>query len=95
MAQSAAATQPLPDFWDLLRKYVARLDEEAAKVTSDSEMNALVKKWRGPNGVLDEIRADPLFSRAKPSAQRIFVDVISNRIGQVEQEWNIWRSLFE
>ncbi len=86
----------LPDFWGLLQQYVARLDEDAARVQSDAQMNALVTRWFDPKaGVLEKIKVEPFFANTKPSAQRIFMDTMMNRVRQVERDWQIWRSLYE
>jgi hypothetical protein len=91
------ATQTFPDFWGFLQQCITRLDEEVAKVESEAQMKALVTRWLDPQGgVLEKLKADPFFAMAKQSAQRVFMDVMRNRVRQVEREWQeIWRSLYE
>ena len=91
------ATQAFLDSWIFLQQCITRLDEEAAKVESEAQMKALITRWLDPQGgVLEKIKADPSFARAKPSLQRIFMDTMGNRVRQVEREWQeIWRSLYE
>ena len=87
----------LHDFWGFLQEKIAALNEESARVQSDSDMKNLLDRWTNKeNGVLAKLENDPFFARAKPSARQIFMDVMWNRVRQVEREWrDIWRSLHE
>jgi len=87
----------LPDFWGYLQQSLARLDMDAAQVISDDQMKTLIVKWLDEkNGILKEIKCDPIFAAAKPNAQRVFIEMMMNRLFQVDQAWReIWRSLYE
>jgi hypothetical protein len=91
------ARQPLPDFWDFLQQYIARLNEEARKVKFDMEMEALVGRWltQADNGVLQKIKSAPFFLAAEPKYQCVFMKTMTDRVHQVRREWQEVRSLFE
>jgi hypothetical protein len=91
------AAKLAPDFWSFLQQTIAKLDEESARVQSDSDMKNLLDRWLQPEtGVLAKLEADPFFAMARPSARQIFMDMLQNRVRQVEREWReIWRSLHE
>jgi hypothetical protein len=91
-----ATARTLPDFWGFLQEKIATLNEESAKVQSDSDMKNLLDRWLHPqSGVLAKLEDDPSFALARPSAQQIFMAMMRNRVRQVEHEWDIWRSLHE
>ena len=87
----------VPDFWGFLQQCEARLNREASEVQSDAEMKTLVSRWLNPSsGVLERMKDDRFFALAKPNARKIFMDMMRNRVQQVEREWQeIWRSLHE
>jgi hypothetical protein len=87
----------VPDFWGFLQQCEARLNKEASEVQSDAEMKTLVSRWLNlSSGVLERMKDDPFFALAKPSARQIFMDMMRNRVQQVEQEWEeVRRSLYE
>jgi len=92
-----AAAKIVPDFWGFLQEKIATLNEESARVQSDSDMKNLLERWLDPkDGVLARLEDDPFFALARPSARQIFMDTMQNRVRQVEREWReIWRSLHE
>jgi hypothetical protein len=92
-----AAAKRLPDFWGFLQDKIATLNEESARVQSDGDMKNLLDRWLDPkDGVLAKLEDDPSFAPAKPSARQILMDMMQNRVRQVEREWrDIWRSLHE
>jgi len=73
------------------------LETDAAKVTSDEQLNALIFKWLNEDGgILKEIETDPIFVAARPNAQLVFRHMIKNRVYQIEEAWReIWRSIYE
>jgi hypothetical protein len=94
---SETAAKMVPDFWGFLQEKIATLNQESARVQSDSDMKSLLDRWLRPKGgVLAKLEDDPFFALAKPSAQQIFMDMMQSRVRQVEREWrDIWRSLHE
>ena len=87
----------LPDFWGFLQQTLARMELDAARVTSDEQMNDLLIKWLDEEtGIIREIKNHPIFLAAKPNAQRVFTEMVKNRLYQIEETWReIWRSLYE
>jgi hypothetical protein len=94
---TSSAPKMTPDFWGFLNQNIAKLDEEAAKVQSETDMKVLLDRWlHSENGTLAKLKDHPFFAMAKPSAQRVFLDTMGNRVRQLEREWKeIWRSLYE
>ncbi len=68
---------------------------ESARVMSYGEMAALSDRWLNPeHGVLARLKDDPYFALAKPSARKLFTDMITNRVGHTEREWReVWALL--
>jgi hypothetical protein len=91
------ALEAAPNLWDFLEKCKSKLHKEAAEVRSDSEMTDFLSRWNDPqSGVLKRLKSKPFCVRAKPGAQRIFVQMMEGELQRVELDWKeIWRSLYE
>ncbi len=91
---SKTPAKDFSDFWGFLQDKIADLNEEAAKVQSDSDMKKLLDRWLHPkDGVLARLAHDPTFAMTRPNAQEVFMDTMKTRVYQVEREWReIWRS---
>lgn len=84
------------DFWGLLQKYERRAEEDWCKIATQQELAAFEKKWLNQQqGVIARLEAEPFLAQAQPTARKVFVDYLSERIRGLVVLWRKTEGIFD
>jgi hypothetical protein len=82
-----------PDFWGFLQQQAERWRDQLSNATGDQELQVVRDSWLNPqSGILVRLKDDPYFALATPSAQKVFINYMRDRI---ELDTRYWRDALE
>jgi hypothetical protein len=90
-------TEIAPDFYGFLHQQAERLRDDCRTVNSESQLEAVRRKWLGPpNGILENLKSDPYYAAANENERKVFDDYILELINletkYCRRFWDLWET---
>ena len=83
------------DFWGLLQKYVRQAEKEYCTVNTETDLVAFEAKWLDPErGVIHRLEHKPVLAGAQPTARKVFLEYLKNRIYGLVHLWRETEEFF-
>jgi len=79
------------DIWGVLQIQCAKMGKEFLKTSSLKEIADLENKWLDPRrGVIARLMNKPILVKARPSAQKVFVQYLGHQDRNASKYSKIW-----
>lgn len=78
------------DLWGILESHSQRIGKEFSETSTLAQVEALEKKWLGPNGILVRLGRKTFLREARPSARNVFLSTLKQHTRNAARYAKIW-----